>query len=85
MRSALVARRHFPADLDQLDEAVDAGVGQGHDAFVAEAEDPDEAVLRLHIDGAVEQEVDVLAEPSMVLTRETLLTCMGQAASAASA
>ena len=85
MRSALLARRHFPADLDQLDEAVDAVVGEGYDAIVAEAEDPDEAVLRLHFDGDVEQEVDVLAEPSIVLTREALLTCMGQAASAASA
>ena len=76
-------------DLDQLDEAVDAIVGEGHDAFVAEAQHPDEAVLGLHFDGDVEEEVDVLAEvfgdavdgpdagdPS---------GCMGQAASAAMA
>ena len=35
-RSALLARLCFPVDLDQLDEAVDAVVGEGHDAFVAE-------------------------------------------------
>jgi hypothetical protein len=52
----------FPVDLDQLDEAVDAVVGEGHDAFVAEAEHPDEAILGLHFDGDVEEEVDVLAE-----------------------
>ena len=62
MRSALLARRRFPVDLDRLNEAVDAEVGEGHDAFVAEAENPDEAVLGLHFDGDVEQEVDVLAE-----------------------
>ena len=49
-------------DLDQLDEAVDAVVGEGHDAFVAEAQHPDEAVLGLHFDGDVVEEVDVLAE-----------------------
>jgi len=65
----------FPGGLDQLDEAIDGVVGEGHDAFVAEAQDPDEAVLRLHFDGDVEQEVDVRAElpgdRSMVLTRES--------------
>jgi hypothetical protein len=49
-------------DLDQLDEAFDAVVGEGHDAFVGEAQDPDEAVLGLHFDSDVEEEVDVLAE-----------------------
>ena len=53
---------HFAVDLDQVDEAVDAEVGEGHDAFVSEAQHPDEAVLRLHFDGDVEEEVDVLAE-----------------------
>src|SRR5271166_4999898 len=81
-RSAYGARRHFPMDLDEFDEAVDAVVGEGHDAFIAEAQDPDEAVLGLHFDGDVEQVVDVLsprslATRSMVLTRETLLTCIG--------
>jgi hypothetical protein len=52
----------FPVDFDQLDEAVDALVGEGHDAVVVKAVDPDQAVLRLHFDGDVEQEVDVLAE-----------------------
>ena len=49
-------------DFDQLDEAVDALVGEGQDAVVVEAVDPDHAVLWLHFDGDVEQEVDVLAE-----------------------
>ena len=49
-------------DLDQLDEAVDAVVGEGHHAFVAEAQDPEEAVLGIHFDSDVEEEVDVLAE-----------------------
>ena len=35
---------------------------EGHDAFVAEAQDPDGAVLGLHFDSDVEEEVDVLAE-----------------------
>src|ERR1700735_2749799 len=61
-RSALRARLRFPVDLDQLDEAVDAVVGEGRDAFVAEAQDPDEAVLGLHFDSGVEQEVDIFAE-----------------------
>src|SRR5208283_3687796 len=61
-RSAYGARRHLPVDLDQVDEAVDAVIGEGHDAVVAEAQDPDQAVLGLHFDGDVEQEVDVLAE-----------------------
>ena len=59
MRSALLARRHFPADLDQLDEAVDAVVDEGHDAFVAQAEDQMRPSSRSIFDGDVEQEVDV--------------------------
>ena len=55
-------RRHFPVDFDQFDEAVDAVVGEGHDAVVVEAMDPAQAVLGLHFDCDVEQEVDVLAE-----------------------
>ena len=62
LRSAVLARRRFRVDLDQLDEVVDPVVGEGHDAFVAEAQDPDEAVLGLHFDGDVEQEVDIFAE-----------------------
>jgi len=76
-------------DLDQLDEAVDAVVGEGHDVFVAEAQDPDEAVLGLNFDSDVEEEVDVLAEVFGDAVdgpdAETLFTCMGQAASAAMA
>src|SRR5271166_4631645 len=60
--SSLLAWRDFPVDLDQFDEAVDAEVGEGHNAFVCEAQHPDEAVLGLHFNGDVEEEVDVLAE-----------------------
>ena len=49
-------------DFDQLDEAVDAVVGEGHDAFVAQAEDQMRPSSRSIFDGDVEQEVDVLAE-----------------------
>jgi hypothetical protein len=62
LMSPLLARCRFPADLDQLDEALDAEVGEGHDALFVEPLDPNHAVLRLHFDGDVEQEVDVLAE-----------------------
>ena len=62
LRSALAARRCFPVGLDQLDEAVDAEVGESHDALVVEPLDPDYAVFRLHFDGDVEEEVDVFAE-----------------------
>ncbi len=76
-------------DLDQLDEAVDAVVSEGHDTFVAEAQHPDEAILGF-ISMATSKRKSTssprsLATRSMVLTRETLLTCMGQAASAAMA
>ena len=60
--SAVFAQRRFSVDLDQLDEAIDAEVGEGHDAFVFEALDPDQAVLRLHFEGDVEEDVDVFAE-----------------------
>ena len=56
------AVHRFPVDLDQLDEAVDAEVGESHDALVFEPLDPDYAVFRLHFDGDVEEEVDVFAE-----------------------
>jgi hypothetical protein len=45
----------------ELDEAVDAVVGEGHDAFV-EVPHPDDAVLGLHFDGHVEKEADVFAK-----------------------
>ena len=45
-----------------LPAGLDDGTFEGHEAFVAEAEDADETVLWLHFDGDVEQEVDVLAE-----------------------
>jgi hypothetical protein len=77
-------------DLDQLDEAVDAEVGESHDALVFERLDPDYAVFRVHFYGDVEEEAGVFAEfllatRSMVRTWETLWTCMGHAASAAAA
>jgi hypothetical protein len=62
MRSALGAGRRFRVDLDQLDEAVDAEVGESYDALVFEPLDPDCAVFRLHLDGDVEEEVDFVAE-----------------------
>jgi hypothetical protein len=49
-------------DLDQLDEAVDAVVGEDHGTVVVEAVDPDQAILGLHFDGDVEPEVEVLAD-----------------------
>ena len=75
--------------LDQVDEAVDAEVGESHDALVFEPLDPDEAVLGL-ISMATSKRKSTssprsLATRSMVLARETLLTCMGQAARAVAA
>jgi hypothetical protein len=63
---------------DQLDEALDAEVGEGHDALVVEALDPDQAVLWLHCDRDVEEES--LATRSMIQTWESLLTCLRHAA-----
>jgi hypothetical protein len=60
--SALLAADRFPADLDQIDEAFDGEVGEGHDALVVEPLDPDHAVLRLHFEGDVEEPIDVFAE-----------------------
>ena len=45
-------------DLDQLDEVFDSEVGERHDAIVAEAVDPDHAVLRVHFVGDVVEPVD---------------------------
>jgi hypothetical protein len=79
----------FPVDLDQLDEAVDAEVGEGHDAVVFEAVDPDHAVFGLHFESDVEEEVDVFAEflGDAVYDPDVrdLVDVHGQAASAATA
>ena len=87
--SELFARRHFAVDLDQFNEAFDAEVGEGHDALVSKPLDPDHAVLRLHFDGDVEEEVDVFDE---ILCDDVygpdvgdLVDVMVQAASAATA
>jgi len=49
-------------DLDQLDEVFDTEVGERHDAVVAEAVDPDHAVLDLHFIGDLIEPVDAFAE-----------------------
>jgi hypothetical protein len=41
-------------DLDQLDELSTPSSVEGHDAFVAEAQDPGEAALGPHFDSDVE-------------------------------
>lgn len=49
-------------DLDQFDQVVDAEVGEGHDAFFAEALDPDQPILRLHFHGDVDEKADIFAQ-----------------------
>jgi len=46
---------------DEVLQALDAVGGKGHDAFlVIQAEDPDDAIFRLHLDGDFKKPVDVL-------------------------
>ena len=47
---------------DELDQALNAEVGERQDAFIADAIDPDDAVLDLHFVGDVPQPILVLAE-----------------------
>lgn len=48
---------------DEVSQALDAVGGKGHDAvFVVQAEDPDDAIFRLHLDGDLEKPVEVLTE-----------------------
>ena len=49
-------------NLEQFDEAFDTEFGEGDDAVVVEAVDPDEAILWLHTEKDVMKRVDVLAE-----------------------
>lgn len=48
-------------DFDELDEIFDAEVGEGHDAVIADAVDPEDAVLRFHFIGDVVEPVDAFA------------------------
>ena len=76
-------------DLDQLDEGVDAVVSEGH-----ALSSPRLSTQMRPSSGSISMATSnrkstssprSLATRSMVLTRETLLTCLGQAASAAMA
>jgi hypothetical protein len=49
-------------NLEQFNETLDTEFGEGDDAVVVEAVDPDEAVLWLHADRDVMKHVDVLTE-----------------------
>ena len=49
-------------DLDEAGEGIDAEVGEGHDAFLTRAVDPDQAVLLIHFVGDVPQPIFVFAE-----------------------
>ena len=78
------ARRHFSLDLDQFDEAVDAVIGEVHDALGAGAPRIQIMPCSGHFDSEVEEEVDVFAE---VLGDQVdgpdvgdLFDCIGQAA-----
>ena len=48
--------------LDELDQVLDAEVGERHDAVFSNAIDPDAAVLGVHFAGDVGQPVFVFAE-----------------------
>jgi hypothetical protein len=48
--SALSGRRRFLVDFDELDETLDAEVGERQDAVVVETVDPDDNVLDVHFD-----------------------------------
>ena len=48
---------------DEVAQALDAVWGEGHYAvFVVQAEDPDDAILGLHLDGDFQKPVNVLTE-----------------------
>ena len=61
-QSALFTRRCFPMDFDQFDQTVNAEVGEGHDALLAEALDPDQPVFGLHFDGHVGEKPNIFAQ-----------------------
>jgi hypothetical protein len=49
-------------DLDEFDESFDAEVGECENAVVSDAIDPDDAVLGIHFESDVVNEVDTLTE-----------------------
>ena len=52
-----------PVLTDEIAQALDAVGGKGHDAvFVFEAEDPDEAILRLHLDCDFKKPIDIITK-----------------------
>lgn len=61
-RSALQQFRIFLIDLDELDEALDAEIGERLNAVFANAKDPNCALLDLHFIGEVAQPIFLFAE-----------------------
>jgi hypothetical protein len=72
MASAGVARFQLFLDFDELDKVFYSEVGEGHDAVIADAVDPDDAVLCVHFIGDVIEDVhafiEALATRPMVVT-----------------
>jgi hypothetical protein len=83
------SRGFVSRDLDQLHEAVDAVVGEGHTLSSPRLRTqmrPSSGSISIATPKTkLTSSPRSLATRSMVLTRETLFTCMGQAASAAMA
>jgi len=47
---------------DEFDQALDPEVGERHDALVADAMDPDDAIFRFHLHGDVKEPVLIFAK-----------------------
>jgi len=58
----LEQRRIIFVHLDEFDQALDAEVGERHDAVISDAIDPDDTVLDFHLAGDVPQPILVFAE-----------------------
>ena len=58
---------------DQLDEVLDAEVGERHDALIARAVDPDQAILLIHFGGDVPQPVSSVLRFSLIVGFENSL------------
>jgi hypothetical protein len=59
-------------DPDDFHQGLDPEVGEGHDALVSDAKDPDEAVLGVHFVG--DRRELVLSSPRSFATRAIVVT-----------
>lgn len=54
--------RVFFVDAEEIDQVFDTEVGEGLDAILTNAVDPDEAILNLHSDGDIAQQIFIFTK-----------------------